>query len=675
MERIPSKPQTAFVTFYSFKGGVGRTLALVNTACILAGRGRRVLMIDFDLEAPGLTMLALRQLTSNNQLCPAGLVDLIHGFLTDPENSPILDKDNPFRYKEFLCSLNIPKHLIRLEGGKLDLIPCGRLDSHYEERFYQIDFAKLYAEGIGQPLFKYIKKLIKNSNLYDYIFIDSRTGFSDEVGISTRDLADHIIVITTLNRQNIEGTSRFLERLKDSNWQEGKIIFVLSPLPIGYEELRSERTRYAKRIIEDKIGINFDSKLYIPYHPRIALDEEPFLYNWTESDLFKSYESICSVIQELAEDTSLLWANRTLEAIQKGQIAKGINYLKIVGAEDEKLQDQVLYTITNALKRRIPELWENANSIIKFILKFKPRTVNIILNCIDILMDIGEYNRALKLIEEVYETSISDNNEKLTILCHIDLARNFQLRGDYEKAIKELEAASEKAKKMGDESYYYLAKHFIAHIYEDVGKYDDAINEHETILREYKRNNFSDMICIANTYSISGKIEQSIKIYEKIKDMRKEMDEDDYFRWQAKYGIDKINYGEIEDGKKMFGNGIEYFKIKNDYGVATHLMLNYAKALEYCGKFDDLKKYLKDNYEYINKFSDKDGAMSVNLLRAKIKIKFNKGKAALKELRRVVKYYQSQSIHTKEANEARLLFEELRNSLGEPFHKMVRKKN
>ena len=41
-------------TFYSFKGGVGRTLALANVAVHLARRGRRVLVVDFDLEAPGL---------------------------------------------------------------------------------------------------------------------------------------------------------------------------------------------------------------------------------------------------------------------------------------------------------------------------------------------------------------------------------------------------------------------------------------------------------------------------------------------------------------------------------------------------------------------------------------------------------------------------------------------
>ena len=42
------------VTFYSFKGGTGRTMALANVAWILAANGERVLVADWDLESPGL---------------------------------------------------------------------------------------------------------------------------------------------------------------------------------------------------------------------------------------------------------------------------------------------------------------------------------------------------------------------------------------------------------------------------------------------------------------------------------------------------------------------------------------------------------------------------------------------------------------------------------------------
>ena len=44
------------VTFYSFKGGVGRTMSLVNVATQLALAAKKVLIVDFDLEAPGIPL-------------------------------------------------------------------------------------------------------------------------------------------------------------------------------------------------------------------------------------------------------------------------------------------------------------------------------------------------------------------------------------------------------------------------------------------------------------------------------------------------------------------------------------------------------------------------------------------------------------------------------------------
>ena len=52
-EKQISTPRT--ITFYSFKGGVGRTTALTHVASILAMRGLKVVAVDLDLEAPGLS--------------------------------------------------------------------------------------------------------------------------------------------------------------------------------------------------------------------------------------------------------------------------------------------------------------------------------------------------------------------------------------------------------------------------------------------------------------------------------------------------------------------------------------------------------------------------------------------------------------------------------------------
>ena len=50
-----TRPDRRVITFYSFKGGVGRTMALANVAFRLADvHALDVVAVDWDLEAPGL---------------------------------------------------------------------------------------------------------------------------------------------------------------------------------------------------------------------------------------------------------------------------------------------------------------------------------------------------------------------------------------------------------------------------------------------------------------------------------------------------------------------------------------------------------------------------------------------------------------------------------------------
>ena len=49
--------QGQIITFYSYKGGTGRTMAMANVAWIIASNGKRVLAVDWDLESPGLAQV------------------------------------------------------------------------------------------------------------------------------------------------------------------------------------------------------------------------------------------------------------------------------------------------------------------------------------------------------------------------------------------------------------------------------------------------------------------------------------------------------------------------------------------------------------------------------------------------------------------------------------------
>src|SRR6516162_7516215 len=69
-------------TFYSFKGGVGRSMALANVAELMYRRGLRVLIVDFDLEAPGLerffdTRQEATAIGREDVLAARGMIDMV----------------------------------------------------------------------------------------------------------------------------------------------------------------------------------------------------------------------------------------------------------------------------------------------------------------------------------------------------------------------------------------------------------------------------------------------------------------------------------------------------------------------------------------------------------------------------------------------------------------------
>ena len=128
-------------TFYSFKGGVGRSFALLETAAQLARRGRSVLVWDLDLEAPGLQRVpALRRLEHSVK---GGTLDLLGHFQqADYDIAPAITA--------------LPGLIVDLEheavlsaGGKLSFLLPSVLDADYAARFAGIDWKRLFAPEAG----------------------------------------------------------------------------------------------------------------------------------------------------------------------------------------------------------------------------------------------------------------------------------------------------------------------------------------------------------------------------------------------------------------------------------------------------------------------------------------------------------------------------------------------
>ena len=71
------------VTFYSFKGGAGRTMALANVAWILASNGLKVLIVDWDLDSPSLHRYFHPFLTPAKVAATPGIIELITEYTWD----------------------------------------------------------------------------------------------------------------------------------------------------------------------------------------------------------------------------------------------------------------------------------------------------------------------------------------------------------------------------------------------------------------------------------------------------------------------------------------------------------------------------------------------------------------------------------------------------------------
>jgi CobQ/CobB/MinD/ParA family nucleotide binding protein len=170
------------VTFYSFKGGVGRSFTLANVAILLARWGHRVLTIDWDLEAPGLH-------------------EYFSPLLPHPPRTGIVDLVGDFRTGAVHASSHYVTHL-NTTVGTVDLIGAGLKDDGYPRRVQGINWAKLYEEGFADVLERLRNDWVRD---YDFVLIDSRTGWADVASICTAHLPDRLVLVFTANEQSIGG--------------------------------------------------------------------------------------------------------------------------------------------------------------------------------------------------------------------------------------------------------------------------------------------------------------------------------------------------------------------------------------------------------------------------------------------------------------------------------------
>ena len=269
-------PKTRFVSFYSYKGGTGRTLALANCARALAQMRKTVAIVDLDLEAPGLAHFAAfrpqgEKAPSKGRPLPelAGFAEYIADCL----------RDGP---PERLTRYFHPCAGVKGDRGRVYLMPAGKRDGPAYRDILSFDWDRFYVEQDGYRIMENLRGHIAH-NLGedeghpirpDYVLIDSRTGLSETGGIATHQLADLVVVLFALNRQNLEGT-RWVHDSLAALPEPPHMLVVVSPLPEILEKGKS--TRYAERrafIGEHlKQAVNHKQPAILPYRPVLAWEE------------------------------------------------------------------------------------------------------------------------------------------------------------------------------------------------------------------------------------------------------------------------------------------------------------------------------------------------------------------------------------------------------------------
>ncbi len=300
------------VTFYSYKGGVGRSMALANVAALLAREGKRILVVDWDLEAPGIEKYfreadrpgpaasagttapappskrtksggtgglpglaqVLERRTSQDPSAPVaglpgnaresapGMVDLITAWrtLTDASPEPARKAQELYESKQLPRELDWESCILECrpfsDGEIISVITAGRNAPTYVASVQGLDWNSLFARNHIGLYFERLRDQWRSR--YDFVLIDSRTGLSDSGSICTALLPDQLVVFFTANEQSVDGVIDAIRgaRLAQERLPVPRSGLLVVPVPSRDEPFNEEvlsrqwRALYARKFAE-----------------------------------------------------------------------------------------------------------------------------------------------------------------------------------------------------------------------------------------------------------------------------------------------------------------------------------------------------------------------------------------------------------------------------------------
>lgn len=300
----------------------------MNVAAQLASTGRTVLIVDFDLEAPGLHTFNLPK-PKRGQL---GLVDYVSEYLHSGKAPEDMTR---FVYQ---CPTQSP--LFETEQGSLWVMLAGHLGEGYANRFNQIDWRDLYSRHNGYLLFENLKSQWKEFNKPDYVLIDSRTGHTDVGGICTRQLPHAVVALFFPNEQNLLGLQQIVNDIRAEATSQRKkdiaIPFVMSNVP-DLDDVNQILSTRVKQF-EEVLGYDI-TNLVVNHYPSLdLLNQEIFAVSKPNTRLAKQYRELTrAVIAENEEDRE--GAIEILKEIRRGiRSRRAVTSVKEIDGLNKRLE-------------------------------------------------------------------------------------------------------------------------------------------------------------------------------------------------------------------------------------------------------------------------------------------------------------------------------------------------
>ncbi|HEX8772083.1 MAG TPA: tetratricopeptide repeat protein [Pyrinomonadaceae bacterium] len=354
-----NKASGKIITFYSYKGGTGRSMALANVAWVLASNGKRVLAVDWDLEAPGLHRYFRPFLVDKDITSSEGIVDLVLDYAIEAITPT--DKDQEKKKDWYLPYANILRYAVSLkwtfpDPGRLDFIPAGKQIPSYASRMNSFDWRNFYDRLGGGAFLEAIKEKMREE--YDYILIDSRTGVSDTSGICTIQMPEILVVCFTLNNQNINGAISVATSVSE---QRGKYGISIYPVPMRIENAEKRklelRKEYAKSVfgmfpvhLTDENREKYIEDVQYPYVPYYAYEEILATFGDNSGELNTVLAATERLTSYLTEGEVRHWASPT-ETERKEVLAhyEGVKRqdeeLIVTTQDNKKISDQQIRNI------------------------------------------------------------------------------------------------------------------------------------------------------------------------------------------------------------------------------------------------------------------------------------------------------------------------------------------